>query len=242
LIGHIISELGVAIDPEKIRVVKGWHVPSSITELRSFLGLSGYYRRFIKDYGKICKPLFDSLKKGNFQWGQSQMVAFENIKTALCFAHVLGLPDFSKPFTLEADASDTCIGAVLMQEGIPLFFLSKSLGPRAVGLSTYDKEALALIEALKKWKHYVSEAYLILRIDQQCLKYIGDQRLIQGIQNKLLIKLLGYNYKIEYKQCKENKVANALSRRPQSINSMVVTSAIPLWVTEVLDGYKEDAK
>jgi hypothetical protein len=108
-----------------------------------------------------------------------------------------------------------------MQDGKPLSFLSKSLGPRAAGLSTYDKEALALIEALKKWKHYVSEASLILRTDQQNLKHIGDQKLIQGIQNKLLIKLLGYNYKVEYKKVKENKVVDALSHRPHQINIRV---------------------
>jgi hypothetical protein len=150
--------------------------------------------------------------------------------------------DFTEPFILEADPSDSCIGVVLMQEGKPVSFLSKSLGPRPAGLSTYDKEALALIEALKKWKHYVSETSLMLRTDQQSLKYMGDQRLIQGVQNKLLIKLLGYNYKIEYKQGKENKAADALSRKPHTINSMVITSAIPLWVIEVLDSYNEDTK
>jgi hypothetical protein len=121
-----------------------------MTELRSFLGLSGYHRRFIRDYGKICRPLFDSLKKGEFYWNHSDKVAFEEIKIALCSAPILALPDFTKPFILEADASDTCIGAVLMQEGKPISFLSKSLGPRATRFSTYDEEALALIEALKK--------------------------------------------------------------------------------------------
>jgi hypothetical protein len=118
----------------------------------------------------------------------------------MCSAPVLALPDFNKPFILEADASQKCIGAVLMQEGRPKSFLSKSLSPKAPRLSTYDKEALALIEALKKWKHYISEASVILRTDQQSLKCIGEQRLIQGIHHKLLIKLLGYNYTIEYKK------------------------------------------
>jgi hypothetical protein len=104
---------------------------------------------------------------------------------------VLALPDFSKTFILEADASDKSIGVVLMQEGKAISFMSKSIGPKAARLSTYEKEALALIEALKKWKHYLSEASLILRTDQQSLKYMGEQKLVQGMQPKLLIKLLG---------------------------------------------------
>jgi hypothetical protein len=168
-LGHIISEMGVTTDLEKIKVVQDWPEPNSITELMSFLCLVGYYRRFIKGYGQICRPLFDSLKKGEFGWNQQRRTTFEEIKKALCRAPVLTLLDFTKPFILEADASDTCIGVILMQEGKPISFLSKSLGPRAAGYSTYDKEALALIEALKKWKHYISEESLILRIDQQSL-------------------------------------------------------------------------
>jgi hypothetical protein len=98
------------------------------------LGLAGYYRRFIKDYGKICRPLFDSLKKGEFSWANDQLSAFNTIKAALCSAPVLSLPDFSKPFILETDASDKSIGAVLMQQGKPISFLSKSLGKKAVDI------------------------------------------------------------------------------------------------------------
>jgi hypothetical protein len=128
-----------------------------------------------------------------------------------------------------------------MQDGRPISFLSKSLGPRAAGFSTYDKEAWALIEAIKKWKHYISEATLILHTDQQSLKYIGDQKSLQGIQHKLLIKLLGYNYRIEYKKGKQNRAADALSRRPQC-NTMAISIALPLWVNEVLESYKGDPK
>jgi hypothetical protein len=99
-------------------------------------------------------------------------MTFDEVKKALYSAPVLAIPDFTKPFILEADFSDSYIGTVLMQEGRPTSFLSKALGPRAAGFSTYGKEALALIEALKKWKHYSSEASLILRTDQQSLKYL----------------------------------------------------------------------
>jgi hypothetical protein len=145
----------------------------------------------------------------------------------MCSAPVLALPNFNKPFVLECDASDKSIGAILMQEGRPISFLSKSLGKQAVEMSTYDKEAMAIIEALKKWKHYLVEATLILRTDQQSLKFMGEQRLVQGIQHKLLVKLMGYNYKIEYKKGKDNKAADALSRRPQDESVRAMSIAIP---------------
>jgi hypothetical protein len=98
--------------------------------------------------------------------GTDQLVAFDHINKALCFAPVLALPNFNKPFILESDASDKSVGAVLMQEGRPICYFSKSLGKQAAEFSTYDKEDLAIIEAHKKWKHYLAEATLILRTDQ----------------------------------------------------------------------------
>jgi hypothetical protein len=116
-LGHIISSTGVSTDPTKISAVQAWSIPKNITEMRGFLGLAGCYRRFIRDYGRIYRPLFDSLKKGEFHWGIDQLVAFETIKKALCSTPVLALPNFNKPFVLETDASDNSIAAVLMQEG-----------------------------------------------------------------------------------------------------------------------------
>jgi hypothetical protein len=241
-LGHIITQAGVATDPQKIQAILQWPAPENITQLRSFLGLTGYYRRFVKHYGLICKPLFDSLKKDNFQWKEEQANAFQKLKEAMTTSLVLALPNFSLPFMLEADASDYGIGAVLMQKGQPISFLSKSIGPRSAGLSTYDKEAMAIIEALKKWKHYFSASSLIIKTDQQSLKYIQDQKLTEGIQHKLLVKLLGYNYTVEYKKGKENKVADALSRVKHRVLSMFSSSAIPVWITEVIQSYKEDTK
>jgi hypothetical protein len=118
-LGDIILAQGVSTDPTKIQAVQDWPVPKSITELRAFLGLAGYYRRFIRDYGKICQPLFEALKKGEFHWSSKQLDAFNKIKQALCSTPVLALLDFTQPFILEADASDKSIGAVLMQGADP---------------------------------------------------------------------------------------------------------------------------
>lgn len=240
-LGYIISSSGVATDPVKVQAVQNWPTPTSITELRGFLGLAGYYRRFIKNLGIICRPMFDALKKNNFHWQEVQQQAFDAIKLQLAQAPVLAMPDFSLPFILEADASGHGIGAVLMQNGRPLAYLSKAIGPKAAALSTYDKEALAILEALKKWKHYFLGTSLIIRTDQASLKYINEQRITEGVQHKLLIKLLSYDYKIEYKKGQENKAADALSRM-QQLNALTTTVIVPQWITEVAASYSTDPK
>jgi hypothetical protein len=157
-------------------------------------------------------------------------------------APVLALPDFTQPFTLEADASGYGIGAVLMQRGKPLSFFSKSIDPKAAALSTYDKEAMAIIEALKKWKHYFAASSLIIKTNQQSLKYIQEQKLTEGIQHKLLIKLLGYNYNVDYKKGKENRVADALSRVKLQLQALFGSAAIPAWISDVIQSYINDDK
>lgn len=207
----------MATDPTKINIIKQWPSPKSVTQLRAFLGLTGYYRRFIQGYGVICRPLFDALKKDSITWSEAHQQAFNNIKEVMSAPPVLALPDFSKPFILEADASGTGIGAVLMQNGRPISFLSKTLGPKAAACSTCEKEAMAILEALKKWKHYIASTSVIIQTDQQSLKYIHEQRLIDGIQHKLLVKLLGIDCKVEYKKGRENKVADVESLTQQRL-------------------------
>jgi hypothetical protein len=148
-LGHIISVEGVAIDPTKIVAIQSWNTPKSVTQLRSFFGLTGYYRRFIKDYGLICRPLHDLLNKDSFYWTNDHIAAFITLKNRMTSAPVLALPNFSLPFTLEIDASGYGIGVVLMQKGRPIAFFSQSIGPKALAQSTYHKEALAILQALK---------------------------------------------------------------------------------------------
>ncbi|KAJ0567702.1 putative nucleotidyltransferase, Ribonuclease H [Helianthus annuus] len=129
-LGHIISEKGVSTDPKKIEAVKKWPLPTDVKQLRGFLGLSGYYIRFIKSYGILAKPLTSLLKKDNFNWTEEATTTFENLKEAVCSPPILALPNFNKPFVLETDASVLGIGAVLMQDNHPLAFISKALSPR----------------------------------------------------------------------------------------------------------------
>ena len=113
---------------------------------------------------------------------------------------LLALPDFSEAFTLETDACHNGLGAVLMQHQRPLAFLSKCLGPRAQAQSIYEKEAMAILLALKQWRHYFLGNHVIIKTDQHSLKYLGSQRLLEGIQHKLMLKLLEFDYTIEYKK------------------------------------------
>ncbi|GMI83363.1 hypothetical protein HRI_002005600 [Hibiscus trionum] len=139
-LGHIITEQGVATDPSKIEAMKNWALPTNLKSLMDFLGLTGYYRRFIRDYGTISKPLTNMLKKEGFSWSEEFRKAFELLKKVMCKAHVLALPNFNKAFYLETDASARGTGVVLTQEGRPIAYLSKVIGPKNVDLSIYEKE------------------------------------------------------------------------------------------------------
>lgn len=239
-LGHIIRGDGVSTDPAKIAAVADWQPPSNVTQLRSFLGLTGYYRRFIKNYGVICRPLYDLLKKGQFLWLPEHQKAFQTLQQALISAPVLALPNFSKPFVLENDASGTGLGAVLMQDGRAIAYYSAALGKRNSSLSAYEKEALAIFHAVKRWRHYFLGNKLIIRSDQQSLKYITEQRIAEGIQHKLMLKLLEFDFTVEYKRGKENTAADALSRKFSSL--FAISAVTPTWVLEVVNSYSADAK
>lgn len=182
-------------------------------ELRGFLGLTRYYRKFVTKYAQLNWPLTNLLRKGNFNWSLEATAAFQQPKKAMTNAPVLTRPYFSKPFILEVDPCNTGVGVVLMQEKRPLAFMSQSLSKRYQGLSTYDKTSIALLMEVERLRHYLHPHRFIIKIDH--LKFLQEQNIITYLQHKGLTKLMGLSYEIHYKKRVENIVVDALSKRSE---------------------------
>lgn len=170
--------------------------------------------------------------------------AFSVLKSALASAPVLAIPDFDKVFVVETDASDSGIGAVLQQQGHPIAYLSKPLGPRTSGLSTYEKEYLAILLAVEQWCAYLQHAEFVIRTDQHSLVHLEEQRLNTPWQRKAFSKLLGLRYQIVYRKGRENAAADALSRKihEQVLTVAAISVCQPAWLSEVALGYTKDAE
>lgn len=219
-----------------------WPIPSNPTELRGFLGLTGYYRKFVPRYGIIAKPLTNLLKKKQFQWNSDAQLAFQKLKTAMTTTPVLALPDFAATFTVETDACDDGLGAVLMQKGQPIAFLSKALGEQHKYLSIYEKEFLALIMAVDRWRPYLQRQEFVIKTDHRSLSYLEDQQVHSELQKKAMTKLMGLQFRIIYKKGKDNTAADSLSRFSHVMAIQTVSEAKPAWVQEVLNSYATDPK
>ena len=228
-LGHVVTRDGVAADPSKVKAMLEWPVPKSIRELRGFLGLTGYYRKFVKGYGKIASPLTDQLKKDCFKWNEEANEAFETLRTTMSTLPVLVLPDFSQPFVIEADASGFGIGAVLLQNKRAIAYFSQVLGSRARLKSVYERELMAIVLAIRKWRPYLLGRKFIVRTDQRSLKYLLEQRLVSEEHQRWLSKLVGYDFEIQYRPGIENRVADALSRRRE--DNKLSALSIP-WVID----------
>ncbi len=176
-LGVIISEGSIHIDPVKIQGIIDWPMPTKKKELQSFLGFTNFYRRFIKNYSKIVKPMTQLIGNDAWRWGKAQQEAFEQLKKQLAEDVILTIPTNEGKFRVEADASGGAIGAVLSQEQDgkwrPVSFLSKSLSVTERNYEIYDKELLAIMLALEEWRHYLMGAYQDFKIwmDHQNLQY-----------------------------------------------------------------------
>lgn len=141
-LGHFISVEGVSTDPVKVKAVGDWPILINLKQLRGYLGLAGYYKRFVKHFGVIVSPLHALTKTDAFDWSTEAQEAFDNVKHAMCKAHVLGLPVFDKVFIVETDACGNGIGDVLIQDNHPLSFISRQLKGKQLHLSIYEKKTL----------------------------------------------------------------------------------------------------
>ena len=213
-IGHLITTDGVKPNPEKIKAVKEFRIPANVTEIQSFLGLAGYYRKFIKNFSHKAKPLTDLTKKDNpFKWLKKHQEAFENLKEILCTAPVLRFPDYKKEFTLITDASNVRLEAVLSQDGHPCCFISRTLNGAEQNYSTSEKELLAIVWATQRVRQYLLGRTFNIQTDHQALKWLHN---VKNPSSRLLrwrLRLEEFNYNpIEYIRGRENKVADCLSR------------------------------
>lgn len=215
-LGHIISGAGVKVDNNKIKAMLDWPPPTTITKLRGFLGLTGYYRKFVKDYGLIAKSVTNLLKKGKFEWSAQAEEAFNNLKTALTTTPTLAFPDFSIPFVIQTDAAGDGIGAVLTQNGRAIAYMSRSLGIAKQSWSTYARQMLAIVIAVRTWRPYLLGRRFTIQTDQRSLRYLLKQRILTPEQQKWMGKLVGYDYEITYNPGTANTAADALSRRSNS--------------------------
>ncbi|WVZ70449.1 hypothetical protein U9M48_019118 [Paspalum notatum var. saurae] len=213
-LGHILSEKGVAVDPRKVECVLNWKQPETITEIRSFLNLAGYYRRFIKDFSKTAKPMTSLTKKNaRYSWSLNCEEAFQSLKKSLTTAPVLAQPDVTKPFEVYCDASGNGLGCVLMQEGRVVAYASRQLRKHEANYLTHDLELAAVVHALKIWRHYLLGNTCSIYTDHKSLKYIFTQPELNMRQRRWLELIKDYDLEIHYHPGKANVVADALSRR-----------------------------
>ena len=203
-LGHVISKDGVSVDQSKVECILHWPIPKTLKTLRGFLGLTGYYKKFIRNYGPLAQPLTQLLKKDAFHWNLNADTAFQELKIAMSNSPVLSLPDFTKPFIIECDASRVGVGDVLMQEGRPLAFLSHALSEAKRSLSIYDKELFALVIAIHKWRPYLLGSKFKVCTDHHSLKFLLKQRVGTPSQQQWLAKLLGYEFDVEYRSGNTN--------------------------------------
>ncbi|WVZ52463.1 hypothetical protein U9M48_003517 [Paspalum notatum var. saurae] len=225
-LGHIVSKGGIMVDPSKISSVMDWKVPEVVKEVRRFLGLAGYYRRFIESFSRIAKPMTSLLEKGvPFIWTKERQDAFDELKKRLTTAPVLTLPDLTKSFTVYCDASKEGLGCVLMQEGKVIAYASRQLRKHEVNYPTHDLELAVVVHALKIWRHYLFGNRCEIYTDHKSLKYIFTQNELNMRQRRWLELIKDYDLEIHYHPGKANVVADALSRK--SYVNMAVAFQMP---------------
>jgi len=226
----VVSGEGIATDPEKTKLVSEWPVPTSIKEVRSFLGLAGYYRKFVKGYAKIATPLYDLMKKDAvFIWTSEAQTAFEMLKEALTSPPILAMPNDNDEFILDADASEKSTGAVLsqIQDGVErvISYAGKTLDKREVNYCITRKELLAVVFALKHFKQYLLGRHFKVRTDHAPLTWLKLTPEPIGQQARWLEIMQDYSFDVIHRPGVSHTNADALSRRPCPLKACVCKQA-----------------
>ncbi|GKC76804.1 putative nucleotidyltransferase, ribonuclease H [Tanacetum coccineum] len=230
---HVIDCQGIHMDLAKIKSIKDLVSPKTPTEIRQFLGLAGYYRRFIEGFSKIAKPITKlTQKKVAFEWGDKQEAAFQTLKNKLCNAPILDLLQGAENFIVYYDASHKGLGAVLMQNKKVIAYASRQLKIHEKNYTTYDLELGAVVFALKIWRHYLYGTKCTVFTDDKSLQHILNQKELNMRQHRWLELLSNYDCEIRYHLGKANVVADALSRKeeikPLRVRALVMTIGLDL--------------
>ena len=226
-LGHVVGAEGIKVNPKKTAVVRDWPQPQDIHQLRSFLGLTNYFRRFVQAYANLVGPLTNLLRKSvSFTWSLACQTAFDGVKHALTTAPVLVMPDYSKPFELIADACGFGTGAALLQEGRPIAFLCKQFNAAERNYGVGEQELLAVVHAMRAWRCYlegVSADMFSVVTDHNSLIYLQAQTTLSRRQTRWSEYLQMYTFKWQYRPGKNN-VAELLSRKPAVLAVMLLTA------------------
>ena len=258
-LGHVVSEKGVSMEPDKVEAISKWPPPKNVKEVRAFLGLAGYYRNFVSQFSAIAAPITLLLHKDQpFIWTTEQQKAFDTLKHSITSAPVLILPerDGTRPYVIATDASGFAVGATLMQDqgqGLqPLAFMSKKMLDAERNYPVHEQELLAIIVALKAWEHLVAGREVTIMTDHDSLKYLKSQPTLTQRQQRWQEFLARFNLRIEYIRGKSNVIADALSRRPDhkdSLSTSVSTSTSSslnnmssITITDIIDDVRKLSK
>ncbi|KAJ9544791.1 hypothetical protein OSB04_024498 [Centaurea solstitialis] len=213
-LGHVVNKEGIHVDPAKIEAIKKWEAPKTPTEIRQFLGLAVYYRRFIANFSRIAQPLTTLTQKDKkFIWGEKQEEAFQLLKHKLCNAPILALPEGTDNFVVYCDASHQGLGCVLMQNEKVIAYASRQLKVHEKNYTTHDLELGAVVFALQIWRHYLYGTKCTIYTDHKSLQHILDQKMLNMRQRRWVELLSDYDCEIKYHPGKANVVADALSRK-----------------------------
>ncbi|GBG82833.1 hypothetical protein CBR_g36363 [Chara braunii] len=245
-LGHEIFAEGLKPDDVKVASIRDWQRPQSVTEMRSFLGMTGYYRNFVKNYSIVAAPLTDLTRLDTpWEWTERCEAAFRHLKHVLMHYEVLKLPDPDKPFLVTTDASQYGIGAVLaQQEGKklrPVEYMSKKMPSEMLAKSTYEKELYAFYKALTHWRHYLLGRFFILKTDHQTLRWMRTQPVLSDALKRWIEVIEQYDFEPQSINGEYNKVVDALSHRPDFLGALITEFNLADNVTQSLvEAYRED--
>ena len=237
-LGFIVGRDGVRMDPVKVEAVTSWPTPKSPHDVRMFLGLANFYRRFIKDFSRLAAPLTRLLKKENmarkFSWSEDAQRAFEYLRTAFTTAPVLGHPNLALPMVLEADASDYALGAVISQrfpDGVlhPIAFHSRKFNKAELNYEIYDKEMLAIVDSLEHYRHLFEGLgqQITIYSDHHNLLWFTETKVYNRRQARWAEKLSKYDFIIHFRPGVQGGKPDALSRRPDYVSENSVREPVP---------------